>query len=363
MNNIIRKVFAKQTKIRCADIKSYSVIRNLNQGLDKLYIEINPINSYEWIVIDCDYEVPYFEDMVVYPNYIVKNPDNNKAHLFFKVSAVHRNKSSSYKAQEYYHSIRIGLTLLFKGDLGFSQVLCKNPLVDDFWRVEHIHDTEYDLSELADYCDFLPKNLSKAKNIEDLGLGRNCSIFENVRHQAYKLPVNENLYDRIYYLCQQENMVFTTPLLDKEIKHIAKSITKYVSSRDNKFWYQKLVERQSERGKKSGQKRLNKSELLKAKIIPLLYTNKKLQAIADFIGTSLSTVKRVKQAFKQSLIEAKNAMAHEPYQVVPIHGVDSEQNCGIHQYIESQETLDNKIKKKKSYIYKSTTHDLDDEDV
>lgn len=130
MNNIIREAFAKQTKIRCADRKNYSIIRNLNQGLDKLYIDINPLNSYEWIVIDCDYDVPYFEDMLVYPNYIVKNPGNNKAHLFFKVSAVHRNKNSSYKAQEYYHSIRIGLTILFKGDMGFSQVLCTE--VTDF---------------------------------------------------------------------------------------------------------------------------------------------------------------------------------------------------------------------------------------
>ncbi|BCD92668.1 hypothetical protein fh0823_28050 (plasmid) [Francisella halioticida] len=363
MGNIIREVFAKQAKIRCSDRKDYSIIRNLNQGLDKLYIEINPLNSYEWIVIDCDHDVPYYKDMLVYPNYIVKNPGNNKAHLFFKVSAVHRNENSSYKAQEYYHSVRIGLTILLKGDMGFSQVLCKNPLIDDFWRVEHLHDKEYELSELADYCDFLPKNLSKAKNLEELGLGRNCEIFEKVRHQAYKLPVNENLFDKVYYLCQQENLLFTTPLFDKEVKHIAKSITKYVSSRDNKHWYQKLVERQKERGKKSGQKRAEKSELLQGKIIPLLYTNKTLQAIADFIGTSLSTVKRVKLVFKQSLIAAKNAVAHEPYQVVPACGADRGKNLNFHLSDESVEILDNKIKKKEPYICNSTRHYSNDDDT
>lgn len=363
MRDLIRESLSKQKKIRCADVKSYSVIRNLQQGLDKLYIEINPLNSYEWIVIDCDYDVPYYEDMPVVPNYIVRNPENNKAHLFFKIDAVHRNNNSSYKAQEFYHSVRIALTILFKGDLGFSQVLCKNPLVDDFWRVDYIHDQEFELSELSDHCDFLPRHLHKAKNLDDLGLGRNCEIFEKVRHKAYKLPINENLFDKIYYLCQQENMLFSIPLIDKEVRGIAKSITKYVSSLDNKFWYQRLVEKQSERGKKSGQKRVRRSELLQGKIIPLLYTNKTLQAIADFVGISISTVKRVKKAFLEQLAEAKNLVAHEPYQVVPINGVVRGENCGIHQYVESEEIEDKKIKKKRSYIDNATTPNLYDEDV
>ena len=363
MNNIIRNVFYKQKKIRCADRKNYSIIRNLECGLDKLYIEINPLNSYEWIVIDCDYEVPYFKDMIVYPNYIVRNPDNNKAHLFFKVSAIHRNENSSYKAQEYYHSIKIALTLLFKGDMGFTQKLCKNPLIDDFWRVDEIHAKEYELSELAEYCEFLPKYLSKAQNLEDMGLGRNCAIFENVRHKAYKLPVNDMLFDKINYMCQQENLLFNTPLFEQEIKHIAKSITKYVSSRNNKFWYQKLVERQKERGKKSGKKRSVKSELLQGRIIPLLYTNKTLQAIADFIGTSLSTVKRVKQVFKQGLAEAKKIAAHEPYQVVPACGAESMSKGVLFCNNELQSSFKKKRKTRDSYIYKFSSFKVYDDDV
>lgn len=320
MKNLIKSTLNHQKKVRCSDMKSYSVIRNTGNALKKAYIELNPQNSYEWIIVDCDYDVPYHKDLAISPNYMVRNLDNNKAHLFYKINAVHKNEFSSKKAQDYYHAIRYGVTIAVDGDLSFNQKLCKNPLATDCWRVEHIHDREYELRELAEYCEVLPKSITNYKASNYTGEGRNDTVFNKARILAYKLPLSDNLYDQVYKLCQQENDLFVERLADKEINHIAKSITRYLISKKNQFWYQKLVERQKERGIKSGKKRQERSEVNKASIIPLLYTNKTLQAIADFIGTSLSTIKRVAREFKESLANAKKVGCREPYQVVPACG-------------------------------------------
>lgn len=86
---MINEALKHQKKIKTSREKGYCQIRSKSIGLKNRYIQANPLNSYEWIIIDCDYEVPYFKDLPIYPNYIVRNKDNGRAHLYFKVSAVH----------------------------------------------------------------------------------------------------------------------------------------------------------------------------------------------------------------------------------------------------------------------------------
>lgn len=298
---MINEALKTQKKVKTSQTKGYCQIRNKAIALANPYIQVNPLNSYEWIVIDCDYNVPYYKDLPIQPNYIVRNKANGKAHLYFKISSVHNNGFSSYKAIEYYHAVRYALTLLLNGDIVFTQILSKNPLATDYWRVEHLHSKEYELSELADYCELVPryklKEIKEAKERAEI-VGRNQTVFDCTRVEVY--PLEEPTLEQIRVIAEQFNQSLDNPLLLQEIKHIAKSIWKYVSKPKTQEQKEKFREKQKERNKKSQEVRKEKAQKKKDQAF-ILFANKnlKLQDIADRLELSLRTVKGYKAEFKK----------------------------------------------------------------
>lgn len=84
-----------------------------------------------------------------------------------------------------------------------------------------IHNKEYELSELAEYCELVPKY--KIKAITDVKerseiLGMNQSIFDAVRLEAYKM--DEATIDQIRGIADSFNNSLDNPLDNQEIKHI-----------------------------------------------------------------------------------------------------------------------------------------------
>ena len=86
---MINEALKHQKKLKTSKTKGFCQIRNKATALGNQYIQANPLNSFEWIILDCDYNLPFFKDMPVLPNYIVRNKDNGKGHLYFKISTVH----------------------------------------------------------------------------------------------------------------------------------------------------------------------------------------------------------------------------------------------------------------------------------
>ena len=298
---MINEKLSKQKKVKCSDTKSYTVIRNLAIALKKPYIQANPLNSYEWIILDIDHENTYIEDLAVKPNIIVYNKTNNKAHYYFKIKAVHNNDQSSYKALEYYQAVRYGLNILLGGDLAFTQTLSKNPLATEHFRILEVHNKEYELSELAEYCDLVPKY--KLKAITDVNeradiLGRNQSIFDAVRVEAYKM--NEPREEQIRAIADSYNDNLANPLPSQEIKHIAKSIAKYVSRPRTQATKKWLAERAKKNNKKSQEVRKAKAQIKKDKAFVLLSNRKlTLKVIAEKLGVSYKTIKNINSDFKK----------------------------------------------------------------
>lgn len=298
---MINEALNQQKKVKTSREKGFCTIRNKAIALSNPYIQANPLNSYEWIIIDCDYDVLYYKDLPVQPNYIVRNKENSRAHLYFKISAVHNNGFSSFKAIEYYHAVRYSLTLLLKGDLAFTQTLSKNPLAVDYWRVEHLHSYEYDLSELAEYCELVPKyrlkEIKKAQERAEI-IGRNQTIFDCTRFEVY--PLEEPTLEQIRAIAEQFNQSLDNPLDEKEIRHIAKSIWKYVSKPKTQEQKERFIEKQRERNKKSQQVRKEKAQKKKDQAFILFANPKlKLQEIADRLEISLRAVKGYKAEFKK----------------------------------------------------------------
>ena len=298
---MINDTLSKQKKVKCSDTKSHTVIRNLAIALKKTYIQANPLNSFEWIILDIDHENTYIDDLPVKPNIIVYNKTNNKAHYYFKIKAVHNNDQSSYKAIEYYQAVRYGLNILLDGDLAFTQTLSKNPLAKEHFRVLEVHNKEYELSELAEYCELVPKYQIKA--ITDVNeraeiLGRNQSIFDVVRVEAYKMI--EPTEEQIRAIADSYNNNLANPLAKQEIKHIAKSIAKYVSRPRTQATKKWLEERAKKNNKKSQVVRQAKAQIKKDKVY-ILFSNpkNKLQEIADKLEISLISVKKYKAEYKK----------------------------------------------------------------
>ena len=295
---MINEVLRHQKKLKTSQTKGFCQIRSKALALTNPYIEANPLNSYEWIIIDCDYFIPFFKDLPILPNYIVRNKDNGKGHLYFKISTVHNNEHSSYKALEYYKTIRYALTVLFKGDLAFTQTLSKNPLAVEHWRVEHLHSYEYELGELAEYCELVPQY--KIKEISDIKtqaeiVGRNTAIFWTAKDLAKGLTDLNSIFD----ICSNLND-FSEPLGYKEVLGIAKSIHRYNLKPQTKATRVWLEERAKDNNKKSQAVRKEKAQIKKDKAFVLFANPKiKLQEIADRLKVSLISIKKYKSEFKK----------------------------------------------------------------
>ena len=294
---MINEALKTQKKIKTSQTKGFCQIRSKDIALSNPYIQANPLNSYEWIIIDIDTNIDYWEDLPVKPNIIVMNKDNNKGHLYFKIKAVHNNLDSSYKAIEYYNVVRYGLNTLLGGDIGFNQTLSKNPLAVDCWRVINIHDKEYELSELAEYCELVPRYKLKELKHQDRAevIGRNCAIFWTAKDLCKGLTDLKS----ILAICNQLND-FKEPLGAKEVLGIAKSICKYNNKPQTKATKEWLTERAKKNNKKSQAVRQEKAQKVKDKAF-VLFANKnlKLEAIADKLGVSLRTIKGYKAEFKK----------------------------------------------------------------
>jgi len=316
---MINEALRHQKKVKTSQTKGFCQIRNKATALTNQYIQANPLNAYEWLILDCDYFIPFFKDLPVLPNYIVRNKDNGKGHLYFKIATVHNNEHSSYKAIEYYNAVRYALTVLFKADLAFTQTLSKNPLAVDHWRVEHLHSNEYELSELAEYCELVPQY--KIKEINDIKtqadiVGRNTAIFWTAKDLAKGLTDLNSIFD----ICSNLND-FSEPLGYKEVLGIAKSIHRYNLKPQTKATKEWLEERAKNNNKKSQAVRKEKAQVKKDKAF-VLFANpkKKLQEIADRLEVSIQQTKRYKAEFKKCRLlsgSPQNKKVSFTNQVVP----------------------------------------------
>jgi hypothetical protein len=94
----------------------------------------------------------------------------------------------------------------------------------------------YDLDELAEWVDlskFIPK---RGKNPEEIGIGRNCALFEDLRHWAYKniriyrfegLPGWNPWVAACRDWALERNGDFSNPLDPREVWHVCKSVSKW----------------------------------------------------------------------------------------------------------------------------------------
>jgi hypothetical protein len=228
---------------RCSDDLRYGLqVRGKHQAAKMRLIQPNTPMVKRWLTFDIDRDDSYFAyeqfDIPV-PNFIAVNKGNGHAHYGYLLrSPVLCFDLSSGKPQRYLQSLRNGLTKRLGADVGYTETVCKNPVHED-WETEWNIHRPYEIAELFDCLDKRDLKQKNDKAQIDTSLGRNCAIFESVRHVAYKnvLPFQEMPHGFDSFMAfvnsaaVQANTLFPNPLSLQEIHNIVKSISKWTWQR------------------------------------------------------------------------------------------------------------------------------------
>lgn len=166
------------------------------------------------------------------PSYVLLNPINGHAHVFFELETpVALYDGSRLHPLRYFAAVEDGLRRALRGDRGYAGFFCKNPW-NDTWECLLGRLQKYTLGELIEYQPPPVKDEGKDKEPEDYASGtlRNCKMFDRLRHWAYTEVAGYS--DRALWsdavLRQAQGInTFPTPLEPSEVRAIARSVSKW----------------------------------------------------------------------------------------------------------------------------------------
>jgi hypothetical protein len=298
----------------CSDDKTAKHIRPFLSALKRSYIQANPPYLRVWSIYDIDREGAAYawqDANLPQPTWVAVNVENGHGHLVWGLSAPVLVDSPDMRQAplRYLCAIEAAYRAKLGADQGYSGLMTKNPM-HGRWRVLRGPSEFYDLDQLADWVDlakFIPK---RGKNPEWIGVGRNCTLFNDLsRKWAYKKireykPLGIQGWNPwqsdCYQWALQYNGDFPNPLDSREVWHVTKSVSRWTWRNMSLDGWQKWVakthtsEIQAVRGKKggaaSGVARLAASEDKRATARLMYAQGQSVRQIAQVLGVGKSTV-------------------------------------------------------------------------
>ena len=145
---------------------------------------------------------------------------------------VARHAAARVEPLHFYGAVERGIARRMGADRHYSGLITKNP-VHRHWRVEWRREEPYTLPELADWL--FPADMRPDLSVETtFGVGRNCTVFEELRLIAYREVLafkrNGNLDTfraRLERVALGINMQFPKPFRPAEVRAIAKSVARW----------------------------------------------------------------------------------------------------------------------------------------
>ena len=260
------------------------------------YIQHNGPTHMLWLAFDIDRQgasIDWSDRGDPAPNITVKNPENGHAHaLYGLATAVRTAPDGRIAPLRYAAAVENALCELLEADRGYSGLIVKNPL-NKHWQVAEWHTEPYELGELADYLD-LKTPAQKKKVVADYGLGRNCTLFEELRNWSYRAirqgwPAYKQWLDACLTRAQGINLNFSKPLPFSEVKATAVSVAKWTHKRITQGDFEHYVakthtpEIQAYRGALKGKTRREQG-------IELLTAGMTIEEVIAITGASQKTV-------------------------------------------------------------------------
>jgi len=216
------------------DLSQGLIIRNTSQALQRKYIQHNHINSKTWLSFDIDRQTCIDEitdDLnLPCPTLLIQNKQNGHAHALYALDIpVHLNESSSIKAVRFAAAVDTSLSGALDADPNYVGLITKNPF-SDYWQTYDVGPS-YDLHDLSEYVDL---QSDRRRALDNVGLGRNCNLFDSVRRSAYQ-AINsmrglgfDKWAQHVLRAAESFNNQFAAPLPWSEVKSVAKSVSAWV---------------------------------------------------------------------------------------------------------------------------------------
>ena len=247
------------------------------EAMHRRFIETNPRALSNLLVVDIDHEDAALRTLwnrqAWWPNAVVENPINGHAHAVWALKEpITRTEYARRKPLAFAAAVTEGLRRSVDGDTGYSGLLTKNPAHVDWDALWCNSDRLYGLDELAEHLTeggyMPPASWKRTKRRNQVGLGRNCSIFETARTWAYREIRNhwfdsEGLHAAISAHVHELNTEFPEPLPTSEARAIAASIHRWITTQ-SRIWadgpavYEATFSTiQAARGRKGGEQRAN----------------------------------------------------------------------------------------------------------
>ena len=294
----------------CSDDKTARHIRSLASALKRSYIQANPPHLRVWSIYDVDRPgaaLAWEDAGLPPPSWASANRETGNAHLVWGLSApvLLDGLGARDAPMRYLCAIESLMRERLQADDGFAGLMTKNP-AHPLWRTLRGPRLGYDLAELAEYLPGLEKHRPKRKRPEEVGLGRNVALFDQLRHWAYRhlreyrgggLSAWNAWLSKCNLQALTYNGEFQMPLDGREVWHVAKSVAKWtwrnfnIEASDARFSALQ-AHRGSAGGKASGMARLAASEDKQASARLLKASGMSLRKIAAELEVALSTVQR-----------------------------------------------------------------------
>jgi len=266
------------------------------EALGKRYIQHNGPRVLYWLAFDVDRPGAAHDWQLreaPAPNITVENPANLHAHILYGLGLpVLRAPEASIKALRYAAAVEQGLRVKLDGDPSYAALTVKNPLCR-FWTVQTWQEELYDLHWLADYVDLSPYQ-DRRRHLPDYGLGRHCTLFENLRRWAYReiRLMDWPDLDRWTAACREkaaEYNTFPAPLPIGDVRSTAKSVACWTWRH---FDPETFAEIQRARVKKWNDR--HHVEAMAKRQLLLIFPDYSVRTLARVTGIPRSTVHRLR---------------------------------------------------------------------
>ena len=307
-------------------------IRDKETALAKRYIQPNPPALVSYLVFDVDRPfaaLAWEQANLPAPSWIATNPANGHAHLVYTIETpVVRTDAARLKPIKFLAAIQGAMTAQLGADPGYSMFITKNPL-NPSWRVLSHDSAVYDLPQLAEYVDLTVQPRKRDAS----GLGRNCALFDTLRHRAYREVgafreggCYETWAKFILGAARKLN-TYAQPLPDSEVKATAKSISKWVWRHfGTGAAVQRFIDRQKARQKRSAMARKGSvSEAIVRAVAGLQRAGMRVtvSAVARIAGVSRPTVYKRQSLLTAVLVDTAGSSAPSPSETVKIAKSDN----------------------------------------
>lgn len=207
------------------------------RALERKYIQLNPHRTTLWLSFDVDRPgggLAWQDANLPPPAWSCTTPKNRHGHLVYGLSMPVRGNDLSNRAVRYLEAVKEGYRAKLGADPGFAGLLTKKPGHPD-WITERGLQKLWSLAELGEYVQLPKLNLLTLRRTQELGgLGRNCDTFDRLRFWAYEAVDAYRPRGNDEWICAVEqkigqlNELNSPPLQASELKHIGRSVAKWV---------------------------------------------------------------------------------------------------------------------------------------